>query len=263
MPLVYAAVLPHTPLLVPAIGKEKRDAFTNTLSAYSKVREHLASHKIENVIILAPHAQETKPFFQIQHSITYKASFEEFGDLVTTKNYRVNHVFIDYLKHYFEGTNIPWVYHTDEQAEYAATVPLLSLEIDRKIPITIIYPPTSSDLSALYRTGISLYDAIASHHANIAIIGSADLAHTLSKDAPGGFQKNAKAFDQRIVSAFEKKQFDALLTTPECTVDEVKTCSMPILAMLSGILKNLPYEHHTLSYEAPLGVGHLVMEFTI
>lgn len=263
MPLVYSAILPHTPLLVPAIGKEKRETLANTITSYATVREHIGVHAVESIIILAPHAPQADAFFQLQHSTTYKTSFEEFGDLVTTKKYRPDHILIDYLKHHFDNATIPWVYHTHEYIEYGASVPLICLELDMGIPVTVIYPPVSIDLAPLYRAGIGLYDAIASHPRRIAVLASADLAHTLSQDAPGGFEKNAQAFDKRIMTIFNKKQFDALLTTKQSAIDEVKTCSMPILAILAGVLKNVPYQPSALSYESPLGVGHLAMEFIV
>lgn len=263
MPLVYAAVVPHTPLLIPSIGKERRDEMAHTLNAIAAIRDHLTQNAIETLIILAPHAPSTIPAFQLQHDTTFTASFEEFGDIVTTKSYQPSHILIDYLKHHFDGSAIPWVYHTDDHLEYAASVPLITLGIEAGLPIAVIYPPFSESLPELARTGVGLYDALASYPRRVALLASGDLAHTLSEDAPGGYHKDAKKFDRRVIATFEKKESEKLLkTTPEM-IDAIKVCSVPTLAVLSGVLKHLSYEPRTISYEAPLGVGHLVMEYII
>ena len=263
MPLVYAAILPHTPLLLPTIGKEKRDEMSQTLESLALIKQHLEEHSIDTIVILAPHAPHKDSAFQLHHSMTFTASFEEFGDIVTKKTYKPHHTLIDYIKHHFDGASIPWIYHSEERIEYAASVPLITLGIGGGLPIVIIYPPISASLPDLARAGVGLYDALASHPKRIALLSSGDLSHALSEAAPGGYHKDAKKFDKRVISMFEKKDSAKLLKTTHEMIDNVKVCSMPTIAVLSGILKNLSYEAKTLSYEAPLGVGHLIMEYIL
>ena len=80
---------------------------------------------------------------------------------------------------------MPWVYHTDERMEYSASVPLLALGIESGMRIVVIYPPLSAHLPELARTGIGLYDALASYPGRTAMIASGDLSHTLSEEARG------------------------------------------------------------------------------
>ena len=57
MPLVFGAIVPHSPVLVPPIGGLDRDKAIKTIEALSTLEENLYLSKPHLIIIFTPHSQ--------------------------------------------------------------------------------------------------------------------------------------------------------------------------------------------------------------
>src|SRR5262245_47834651 len=55
--IVFAAIVPHSPLLLPSIGKDKSEALAKTIAAYKEIEEALYLSKAETIVMISPHAQ--------------------------------------------------------------------------------------------------------------------------------------------------------------------------------------------------------------
>jgi hypothetical protein len=87
-----------------------------------------------------------------------------------------------------------------------------------------------------------------------ALVASGDLSHCLSPEAPGGFTPQAAIHDQAAQNALEMSSPAPLFALSTSQVEQAGECGLRSLLVFLGLARGEPI--HTLSYEAPFGVGY-------
>ncbi|MEK7084158.1 MAG: hypothetical protein AAB932_02925, partial [Patescibacteria group bacterium] len=75
MSLVFAAITPHPPLLVPGIGKEKMGIIHATKQAMDRVEEMLYLSKPHSIIVISPHGTIYPDSFSVNAHTEFSSSF--------------------------------------------------------------------------------------------------------------------------------------------------------------------------------------------
>ena len=88
MALVFAAITPHPPILIPTIGKDKLEALEKTKTALEQLEQDLYITKPDLIFIISPHTGAFKNTFTINAHTEFESSFDTFGDLVTKKSWK-------------------------------------------------------------------------------------------------------------------------------------------------------------------------------
>lgn len=259
--LVFAAIAPHSPVLLPTIGKVHQKKLKKTLAAYATLEKNLAEARPDTLVILSPHGTALPEAFPLFIASHYTANFKEFGDFSTSLRVKSDLQTIEALRRLrLTPAHIPLTGITDEFLDYSAAVPLFFL-LPNLAAVGIVQLGVSHlPLTAHKDAGIHIGDVLQASKRRIAVIASADLAHTLTDAAPGGFSPDGKKFDQVIVHAFRKDNRAKILAL-EPMLERVKSCGLRPIAMLFGILDEMHCTPIILSYEGPFGVGHLVVRF--
>ena len=78
--IVFAAVVPHSPLLVPSIGKEHTEKLANTTHAYAELEQTLYLAKPDTLVMISPHAQMYPDAMSGNASPKFTAVLKQFGD---------------------------------------------------------------------------------------------------------------------------------------------------------------------------------------
>ncbi len=264
MPLVFAAVVPHPPLLIPAIGKGTIKKIDRTRLALEKLEEDLYISHPEIIVIISPHSQQLPDAFAVNLSPKYESDLKQFGDLAT--------------KIYFNGEiNLPGsirsaacagqTCHTviinDPKLDHGAVVPLFYLT--KHLPDVKILPISLSELDAKAHLefGTLLKEQIMNNNKRIAVIASGDLSHALSNDSPAGYNKNGEIFDKKIQELFASHNTAGLLTLPNELISDAAECGFRSFLILMGMLRNVNYRYESYAYEAPFGVGYLTTNFAL
>ena len=63
--IVFAAIAPHSPLLLPTIGKEHQKKLEKTLAAYRALEEDLYAAKPDTLVVYSPHGNVLKNAFSL------------------------------------------------------------------------------------------------------------------------------------------------------------------------------------------------------
>jgi MEMO1 family protein len=260
--LVFAAVVPHPPLLIPQIGKENKDRLKKTEQGFDILEDDLNEANPDTLIIISPHGDVSVENFSINTNETYKAQFQDFGDFSTELEFKSDLQFINKLKSENE-TNLPLQLIYQDNLDHGASVPLYYLtrkNKDRRIvPINYSYLNYEEHV----KFGEAIKEAIFSLDKRYAIIASGDLSHRLSKQAPEGFSPKAKEFDKKIVQLLKKRNLEAIMSIDSALIEEAAECGLRSILVLLGAIQKMNYDFQVLSYEAPFGVGHLVGEFKL
>ncbi|MBI4239663.1 AmmeMemoRadiSam system protein B [Candidatus Uhrbacteria bacterium] len=262
MPIIYGCVVPHSPILLPTIGKEHSQSLVTTTQSFQKIRESLVSLQADTLVLIA--AQDTHPTqkkYCLHMAPTYTSSFAEFGDLVTQQEYPSDPVLTSMIKQQLTEAGFPVVYSAEEHLDYSAGVPLYHVAKGLGMKIIALNPADVS-MKKVAEFGNELNRILQSSDKRIVCIASGDLSHCLTRNENDEYGKMCEQFDADIVTYLKQQRNKKILQVKNETIRTVGACGMPAIALLLGILENVSCTQEVLSYEAPFGVGYLVAEFS-
>ena len=86
MKILGAFMLPHPPLIVDEIGKEKIEDVKKTRDNYLKIAKEISNLKPDTIIISSPHAPLYRDYFYLPNEENAVGSFSKFGAKEVTFN---------------------------------------------------------------------------------------------------------------------------------------------------------------------------------
>ena len=259
--IVFSVIVPHSPLLLPTIGKEHQKKLTKTLTAYKTLEEDLYVTKPDTLVVISPHGTTLPDAFPLFISPTYRADLKEFGDLTTTIAAKTDIRLIEKIRNLRLGDNPALITGlTDPALDYGAAVPLYFLTPHLPDIKVVSLGISQLPLSTHQATGEKIGEILQQSTKRIGVICSADLAHTLTDAAPGGFSPEGKKFDEALVQAVRQNDITAIMQL-ETKMELAKACGLRPIVMCLGSIAGVNYTPQLLSYEGPFGVGYLVAKF--
>lgn len=261
--VVFSAIAPHSPLLLPTIGKEHQKKLKKTLDAYRVLEEDCYAAKPQTFVVLSPHGASLRDSFSLTVADSYRANLKEFGDLTTALTFRSNPSLVERIRalRYKDG-GLPLSVLGDETLDYGVVVPLYFLTQHIKNASVVPLGDAHLPLGRHFEAGKLIGNVLQKTTSRIAIVASADLAHTLTDTSPGGFSPSGKKFDEAVVQALRKGERAKILKL-EHQAKSAKACGLRVIAMLLGILDGLNCTPEPLSYEGPFGVGYLTVRYIL
>lgn len=261
--IVFAALVPHSPLLAPGVGKEKREALSATLKAYADVEQALYLSKPETIVVISPHAPSYPDAFSANMSPKYLGTLKAFGDHQTTVEAAGDFLLLDRLQRKLRSEGTPFTLTSSEELDYGFTVPLLLLTPHltswRLVPLA----PSLLDAQAHVEFGRNLNRVLHGETSRVAVIASADLSHKLGPSSPGGTSVEGPAFDATLRSKLSAMDVQGLLALDATAVEAAGQCAFRPTMTLLGMLSGMNIKATELCYEAPFGVGYLTMKFEL
>ena len=79
MPILAALMVPHPPMIVPAVGRGSENEVAETTRAYERAAEEVAALRPDTLIITSPHAVMYADYFHISPGSGAEGSFRRFG----------------------------------------------------------------------------------------------------------------------------------------------------------------------------------------
>lgn len=262
MSIVFSAIVPHPPLLIPAIGKANAEQLKITAESFKKLSEELYASKADTILVISPHGLIQSNTFSMNLAPEFMVNFEHFGDFSTKANYRGNVGLAHRIRENLE-TKAPLQLISEPKLDYGSSIPLYLLT--REMPELQIIPLYYSglDLETHYKFGQALKRELIFNQNRIAVIASGDLSHRLTKEAPAGYSPKGQKFDQKIIEHIIKNQPQEILKINHKLILEASECGLKSIVMLLGIMDGMKHEPQKLSYEAPFGVGYLAVNFKL
>lgn len=261
MPIVFAAITPHPPLIIPSIGGESVKKLKKTERAFKKLEQDLYASQPECVIILSPHGKILPDAFLIDFYPEYVGGFEEFGDHSMKCTAKSDVQTIQEIRSSAQyNKEVPVVFSSDPKIDYGISIPLIFLSAHLKnVPIVPIHP---SGLSISDHCLFGYFLKRQLHHLNkrFALIASGDLAHGLTKNVSSGYSRKSVAFNKKIIECVKKRDIEEFMKLDEKQIQEISMCCHKVFTMLFCAMRDSNYTIEFLSYENPFGVGYLTAE---
>ncbi|MFA4831435.1 MAG: AmmeMemoRadiSam system protein B [Patescibacteria group bacterium] len=261
MSLVFSAIAPHPPILIPNIGKGEAAKVKKTQEALNLLEQDLYIAKPQIILIISPHGSFFADAFSVNAHTNFCSSFEQFGDFSTKNEWKGSPDLGAKIAHKAKDEKIPVQLISEEHLDHGACVPLHFLTTH--LPDIKILPIGYSalDRKKHLRFGELLKEAVMESDKRIAVIASGDLSHALKTEAPCGFHKDGGIFDKKLIELLENNNIPGIIQMNDDLVDNAKECGFRSFLLLLGIIKNMNFVFKNHSYEAPFGVGYLVGNF--
>jgi len=262
MSLVFSAIVPHPPILIPSIGKEHIDSITATKSALEHLEQDLYATKPDTLIIISPHGQIQADSFTININAEFRADFKSFGDFTTVDTFDGDTTLLTIDKERISD-QVPINIISDPALDHGVSIPLYYLTRHlpniRIIPIGFSFLDNQSHLAF----GQALKETILSTDKRVAVIASADLSHCLTEKSPLPFNPAGKEFDDTMMRLLANRDTTAITNLDQQLVERAGECGLRSIIILLGTLSGMNYQSEIISYEAPFGVGYPVVRFVL
>ena len=265
MPIVFSALTPHQPVLIPEIGKDNLEKLKKTKEAIESLEKEFYASKPESIIVISSDdGKISEDSFSINLNANYTADFKDFGDFGLELKFKSDYMTIQQIRAADEtGEASPLVLVSEDKIGHGFSVPLYFLTKHAKdLPIVPVYYSALGYKEHL-EFGRFLHNQLSKIDKRVAIICSGDLSHTLTKDAPGGFSKDGEKFDKKFTEMVKNKDVEGLLKLDPKLVKAAKETALRSTLILMGVIESLNTKTEVLSYEGPFGVGYLVCNFKL
>jgi MEMO1 family protein len=262
MPLVYSAIVPHPPVLMPSVGKDSADQIKTTKNSMDELARELYAASPDTIIIISPHGPIDSKAFTVNITDKYTANFEQFGDFSTKLEFNGDTELLVTEKDRIHN-KIPINIISEPELDHGTSIPLYHLTENLKdfkiLPIHF----SLMDSQTHFEFGKLLKDIILKSSKRIAVIASGDLSHCLTADAPMPFNDAGQEFDSTLIKLLEKTDAQGIVNFDPKLVEQAGECGLRSIIILLGILHNVNYEFKVLGYEAPFGVGYLTAQIIL
>ncbi len=265
MSVVYGAIVPHPPILIPQIGGSKLKEADRSRKAYLELGKRLKAieKEFDTVVVITPHGEVGQTAVHPYTSHVFEGHFGYFNLPKPVFKFRGdpelgNAAVKEAHKRDLNGAPI-----AESFLDHGALVPLAYLaEAGIKKPILPIAIAITG-LRELYEFGKVLRLAAEGLGRNIVVIGSADMSHRLTPDAPAGFDPSGQKFDEKLVQLIKDYDVEGVLDFDPALAEKSGQDALWSIAILLGSLDGLEVEHEVLSYEGPFGVGYMIAAFKV
>ena len=271
MSVVFCAVCPHPPIVLPEVGQEESAKVSATRQALLEIGERIKQSGAETIVVISPHGPVFRDVVAINRLKTLEGDLAIFrgGEIVVTADNDQDIADEIGNKAYFLGVetidlsqNEERVYNISLRLDHGVVVPMYYIQQSAgRMPLVHV-AMSIMPLDRLYRLGMAIRQAAEAVGRKVAIIASGDMSHGLNQDAPGGYLPRGEEFDDEIVRLLTAADFAGVLKMDQNLVAAAGECGYRTLVMMLGALDGYAVQTEVLSYEGPFGVGYLTAALT-
>ena len=263
MAILAAYMVPHPPMIVPAVGKGSEKQIEATSEAYRQVAREIAALAPETIIISSPHAIMYRDYFHISPGKYAKGSFGSFRAPEVSFRETYDTELVQTIERMAEERDFPAGTRgqRDPALDHGTMVPLWfirQLYGDFKL---VRIGLSGLPLEDHYALGRIIQRAVDETGRRAVYIGSGDLSHKLQKYGPYGFAEEGPEYDRRIMDVCGRGAFGELFDFDEDFCEKAAECGHRSFVILAGALDGLEVEAARLSHEDITGVGYGICTF--
>ncbi|MDI3496234.1 MAG: hypothetical protein PWQ35_255 [Patescibacteria group bacterium] len=265
MAIIKSYLLPHSPLLIPEIGKANHSLMQKTVTIYENIKAELKASKINSIVIITPHGHEQTDNFLLNCSPDLDINFQDFGFIPPKTIIKGDILLADQIKNALQE-DFPLKQISKLSLDYGSGIPLYLLkEQNQDFKALTINPATNLDLEIQVAFGEKLFPILENNQKRIAVIASGDLSHRLMRKSPGGYSPKGPKFDNKVIEylSYPETAINNLLNLDKHLILAASECGLKPILMLLGILNTKNWEPDILAYQTDFGVGYLSLEFIL
>jgi AmmeMemoRadiSam system protein A len=260
--LLGAFVVPHPPLIVPAVGKGQEETIRNTINAYQEIARRIAELKPDTLIISTPHSIMYSDYFHISPGRGAKGSFGQFGAREVAFQVTYDEEFVEHLELAADrkGLEAGTLGEKNPALDHGTMVPMYFINQYLKEYKLVRIGLSGLPVTDHYKLGRCIAETAKKLNRRIVFVASGDLSHRLKEEGPYGFAPEGPQFDQELTAAIEKGDFLQLMSFKSDFCEAAAECGLRSFIIMAGALSGRAVKPELLSYEGPFGVGYAVCD---
>ena len=263
MGIKAAYMVPHPPLIVPAVGRGGEKDIIETTRAYERVAEHIAKIAPDTIIITSPHSVMYADYFHISPGTGSAGDFARFGAPQVSFDVDYDTEFVARLEKLLKQNKFPAGTQGEREREldHGTMVPLYFIRKHYKEGKIIRIGLSGLPLADHYKLGMFIKQVADELGRNAVFVASGDLSHKLQDYGPYGFDPAGPVYDKRIMEAASKADFGGMLEFDEDFLDKAAECGHRSFVIMAGAFDGVDVKPEVLSHQDVTGVGYGIAIF--
>ena len=271
MPLVYACIAPHGGEVVPELAGKKLRLFAPTRKGMRILAQAMKASNPDTIVIATPHNLRLHKHIGIVTAENTSGKVFE-GRRVIRMRARCDTELAAKLRKEGEAAGLPVVAAnygvfegplSDMAMDWGTMIPLWFLlkETRLKSRVVIVTPSREIPLGQNVEFGAVVAKVATAEESRIAFVASSDQAHRHMKNGPYGFDPRAAEYDRLVLDAIRRDALQEITAYDPGFVDGARPDSLWQMAMLVGVLSQVPMKGELVSYQVPTYYGMLCASY--
>ena len=252
----FAVLMPHAPVLTPALGAERIGEVARTVAALREAARWLVGTEPQALVLVSPHSPRRADAFGVWAGQRLHGTLAAFGAPFAGVDLPAGRPLAEAIVREASARGIETWEINEPELDHGAVVPLWFIVEAGWKGWTVIVSLNDPGQPGIEEFGDALASAAAACGGRVALVASGDLSHRLAPFAPGGFEQRAAEFDHWLIDTIRRGNYRALgevdaaleLLAGEDALDSVR--------LAAGAMHFDATGHEVLNYEAPFGVGY-------
>ncbi len=263
MPILAGFMVPHPPLIIPAIGKGGEEQILETTKTYERVADEIAALQPDTLIITSPHAVMYADYFHISPGSKAEGSFRRFRAPGVRFSEQYDTELVNRICELADAENLPagTLGERDKDLDHGTMVPLWFVRNKYTAGKIVRIGLSGLPLTEHYRLGHLIAKAVESTGRRAVLVASGDLSHKLQSYGPYGFAEEGPEYDRRIMDVCGRAAFGELFEFDETFCDKAAECGHRSFVIMAGAFDGLRVKATVLSHQDVTGVGYGVCTF--
>ena len=263
MGIKAAFMVPHPPLIVPAVGKGGESEIVPTTKAYERVASEISKIAPDTIVILSPHSIMYADYFHISPGKGASGDFGRFGAPQVKFDEQYDEEFAGKLVDMLWEDGFPGGFQgeRDKALDHGTMVPLYFIRKCYQGGKIIRIGLSGLPLADHYKLGIYIRKVAEELGRNTVIVASGDLSHKLQEYGPYGFDPKGLVYDEKIMDCASKSDFYGMLHFDEDLLDKAAECGHRSFCIMAGTFDGYDVRSEVLSHQDVTGVGYGISIF--
>ncbi|MBR5742630.1 MAG: AmmeMemoRadiSam system protein A [Clostridia bacterium] len=263
MSILAAFMVPHPPMIVPAVGKGTEEQIRETTLAYRRAAREIAALKPDVLIVASPHAVMYADWFHVSPGKRAKGSFARFGAPLVRFSEEYDEELADRISGIAGEEDFPagTAGERDAELDHGTEVPLWFVRQEYAGGKIVRIGLSGLPLTEHYRRGQIVARAVNETGRRAVLIASGDLSHKLQTYGPYGFSPEGPEYDRRIMDVCGRAAFGELFDFDENFCDRAAECGHRSFVIMAGAFDGLRVRAEVFSHEDVTGVGYGIASF--
>ena len=263
MGILAAYMVPHPPLIVPAVGRGGEKQIAETTKAYERVAKEIASLAPDTIIITSPHSVMYSDYFHISPGKGARGDFGQFRASQVSFEESYDAELVSAIAETARGKGFPAgvMGERDRKLDHGTMVPLYFIRKQYSGGKIVRIGLSGLPLTEHYRLGQMIREAVDLLDRRDVFVASGDLSHKLQDYGPYGFAKEGPQYDERIMDVCSRAAFGELFDFDETFCDRAAECGHRSFVIMAGAFDGIAVKAEQLSHEDVTGVGYGICTF--
>ena len=265
MAMLGGIMVPHPPLIVPAVGKGEEHIIDETTAAYETAAAFVAELQPETIVLSTPHSILYSDYFHISPGMGATGSLSQFRAAEEKFNVDYDTDFVTALCSLADARDFPagTEGERNRNLDHGTMVPLYFINRVYRDYRLVRIGLSGLSLADHLRFGQMIAQVAQELKRRVVYVASGDLSHRLQPDGPYGFDPHGPVYDERIMDVMGRAAFDELMDFESDLCEKAAECGHRSFCMMAGALDGLALETKRLSHQDITGVGYGICTYRV